>query len=53
MAYLEMVDNASEKPLLKPLIDDINKKIKEHTKMKKEKLAKLRKDKSELLIQKN
>ena len=53
MAYLEMVDNSSEKPLLKPLIDGINKKIKEHTKIKIEKLAELKKHKSELLIQKN
>lgn len=47
-----MVDDTSQKPALKALIDEMNKKIKEHAQMKKEKLAELRKHKSDLLIQK-
>lgn len=35
MAYLEMTDNASQKHVLKPLIDSMNKKIQEYTQMKK------------------
>ena len=51
MAYLEMTDNASQKHVLKPLIDSMNKKIQEYTQMKK-KSAELKKHKSKLLIQK-